>query len=79
MVGASLVDSLDVVAAAVFPLPLASAVLSEPPCLWTNSFVSLPKIAALIRNPWVTEVADSAATTSLSTLVECMASSRFNR
>lgn len=74
-VGSALVVSLAVVAATVFPLPLASAALLESePCLWTKAFVSsLPKIAALIRKPSATEVADRAATTTLSTLAERMA------
>lgn len=81
-VSSALDVSLAVVAATVFPLPLASAALLESePCLWTNAFVSsLPKIAALIRKPSATEIADRAATTTLSTLAERMAMlSRYYR
>lgn len=65
--------SLAVVATTVLPLPLASA--SEP-CLPTKAFVSRIKTAALMKKPSATDVAVRAATTSLSTLVECMMFSR---
>lgn len=61
-----------VVAAAVLPLPLASAASSEP-CLATRCLLcDRPRRAASIIKAWVTEVADSAATSSFSILVECM-------
>lgn len=73
VVDSALVDSLVVVAAGEFPLPLASALLESEPCLLTKAFVSCrPKIATLMKKPSATEVADRAATTNLSTLVERM-------
>lgn len=70
------VDSSDVVvAAAVVPVPAASAALLEPDppfCLSANSFVWRPKRGMSIRKPWATEVADKAATSTFSILVERM-------
>lgn len=57
-----------VVAAAVFPLPLVSACLLKP-----TSFTSRRRNEASMRKAWVAVVADSAATSSLSNLAECMA------
>lgn len=56
-----------VVAATVLPLPVASL-----PCLAIKSLPYLPSMAASMMKPWVTEVADSAATSSFNILVECI-------
>lgn len=60
-----------VVAATVLPLPLTSAASSEPR-LATRALLYRPRIAASMMKAWVTEEADSAATSSFSILVECM-------
>lgn len=57
----------EVVVAAVFPLPLVSACLLKP-----TSFTSRRRNEASMRKACVAVVADSAATSSLSILAECM-------
>lgn len=56
-----------VVAATVFPLPLVSACLLKP-----TSLTSRLRNEASMWKAWVAVVADSAATSSLSNLAECM-------
>lgn len=56
-----------VVAATVFPLPLVSACLLKP-----TSFISRRRNEASMRKACDAVVADSAATSSLSILAECM-------
>lgn len=64
--------ALVVAAATVLPPPpVASAALLEP-CLAIKSLLYLPRKAASMMKPWATDVADRAARSSFSILVECI-------